>query len=406
MPRRIRSNILETRTARLKLPRRNKPYSVKLATGLYLHYRRNERNGTWSVRIVRGRKIDWTKTLGPADDFAGTPDALDFFAAQAKGFEVVHGGAVRDKRKPATVSEAVADYKLDLEARAGDPTNATRIARHLEDHPLADKIVGALDVRELKAFRSDLLKRGLSAGAVNRVTKCLKAALNLAAAHDTARIRNANCWRLGLAALPGAVNARRLVLPDATICTLVECAKQEGPAFALYSKVLAVSGSRPAQVRRLLIDDLLSDRLLMPRSRKGKNRERMTREVRPVPISASLVAELRKAAGDRLNNAPLLLKDDGRPWDEKDHRWPMHRTVERAGLKPREVTIYCYRHSSIKRMLMKGVPIAIVADHHDTSEREIRTHYGRFLSEFTDAMTRATLLDLDAPVTDNAVTLR
>jgi site-specific recombinase XerD len=115
---------------------------------------------------------------------------------------------------------------------------------------------------------------------------------------------------------------------------------------------------------------------------------------------------LRQAAGNRHGNALLLLRDDGRPWESQDLRHPFARTVQRAGLDPREITPYTLRHSSIVRMLLRNVPVAVVADHHDTSEREIRTHYGRYISQFTDAMTRGAMLDIETPVTGNVVALR
>src|SRR6516165_9094272 len=48
--RNIRSPQLETRTGRLKLPKRGKPYWVRLARGLSLGYRRIDTAGPWIVR--------------------------------------------------------------------------------------------------------------------------------------------------------------------------------------------------------------------------------------------------------------------------------------------------------------------------------------------------------------------
>jgi hypothetical protein len=41
MPRRQRSNLLETRAQRMKLPKRRKPYWFTVAIGIALGYRRN-----------------------------------------------------------------------------------------------------------------------------------------------------------------------------------------------------------------------------------------------------------------------------------------------------------------------------------------------------------------------------
>jgi hypothetical protein len=45
MARKIRSPDLETRTARLKLAVRKKPYTVRIAPGIRLAYRRNQGSG-------------------------------------------------------------------------------------------------------------------------------------------------------------------------------------------------------------------------------------------------------------------------------------------------------------------------------------------------------------------------
>ena len=47
MPQKIRSAKLETRSARLRLAVRGKPYFIKLARGIALGYRRNKTAGTW-----------------------------------------------------------------------------------------------------------------------------------------------------------------------------------------------------------------------------------------------------------------------------------------------------------------------------------------------------------------------
>ena len=56
MARRIRSYSLETRTARLKLEPRKKPYTAQIAPGIQLAYRRNKGAGVWSVKAPFGLK--------------------------------------------------------------------------------------------------------------------------------------------------------------------------------------------------------------------------------------------------------------------------------------------------------------------------------------------------------------
>src|SRR6516165_9070422 len=118
MARRVRSSPLETRTARLKLPLRHKPYWVRLSEGLSLGYRRLRNGGTWSMRAADGKGGNWVKLIGPADDLEGVSGALSFFEAQLRARQLVQGAA--DNTKPQTVAEAVTSYRADLKARGGE----------------------------------------------------------------------------------------------------------------------------------------------------------------------------------------------------------------------------------------------------------------------------------------------
>jgi hypothetical protein len=69
MARSTRAALLETRTARLKLPVRKKPYSVRISPSLRLGYRRNQTAGVWSVIVTDGKGGSWMKKFALADDF-------------------------------------------------------------------------------------------------------------------------------------------------------------------------------------------------------------------------------------------------------------------------------------------------------------------------------------------------
>ena len=68
MARRIRSADLETRTARLKLAVRKKPYTTRIAIGIRLAYRRNQGGGVWSVLKSDGAGGAWLQRFALADD--------------------------------------------------------------------------------------------------------------------------------------------------------------------------------------------------------------------------------------------------------------------------------------------------------------------------------------------------
>jgi integrase len=257
-----------------------------------------------------------------------------------------------------------------------------------------------LTARDLKTWRDGLIDK-MEASSVNRTRTGLRAALELAATLDH-RITNRHVFRLGLRGLPGSNKARRIVLPDADVLSIVRASQAIDGPFGLLVEMLAVTGARLSQAARLTCGDLQADRqdprLMMPSSFKGAQKK-ITH--RPVPITPALAAALKKATSDRPGDAPLLLKRDGSAWqatNTSDHRDLFRRAVERAGLDPDQITSYALRHSSIVRALLGGVPVAVVAQQHDTSVREIEAHYGKFILDFSDAISRRALLDTAGPV--------
>jgi integrase len=437
MARRTRAPKLETRTARLKLPIRKKPYSVSIAPGVILLYRRNQGPGTWGVRLTVAK--DEMHRLATADDQADADgrSVLDFWQAQdaARAKAKEHEGDTA----PKTVEKALDDYEADLKTRGADAGNVTRVRGHLSSE-IREQTVSSLKGDELKRWRAKLAK-DLAPSTVNRTMTCFKAALNLAAAHDDRIIKRP--WETGLAVIPDAERPRNVILTDAQVRAIVTEAYQSHPPDArirgdarikaekdaqrwadelgLLVEVLAVTGARVSQAARLDLPDLQGDRsdprLMMPSSRKGKGVKKFIR--RPVPIPVILALRLRVAASKRgAADLPLLAKPSGERWSKSDHSRPFERLVERlpadaletvrqqgadpeglekAAAEFEGVTIYALRHSSIARQLLAGVPIRIVAVNHDTSVAMIERTYSHLIADHADALSRKALLDVAAP---------
>ena len=93
-----------------------------------------------------------------------------------------------------------------------------------------------------------------------------------------------------------------------------------------------------------------------------------------MPITVQLAARLKAAAKARADHAPLLLQSDGSPWGDNPgasyHR-EVKKIVTAIGADP-DATMYALRHSSIVRMLLKNVPIRLVASLHNTSDQDDR----------------------------------
>ena len=425
MARTVRDAALESRTARARLKVRGKPFYRTLDAGLHLGYRKSKGTGRWLVRLYLGeQKYRLAALPGVADDVqdADGVGVLSYAQAQAKAREFSKQGALA----PLTVEAAIAAYEADVEARGGDKQNGDFIRCNTPKDWLP-RTVASLTGAELRAWRNKL-RKSMAASSVNRNLNAVRVMLNLAAStHDLARP-----WKTGLASIPGATKANNVILPDATVRAIVAsaylpttkaaerlrderakrvtvlCARDFAQAFGLFVEVLATTGARPIQVARLTGGDLPEigePRLMMPSSKKGKGTKQIIR--RPVPIPHDLMVRLREAAGDRPKSAPLLLKPAGEPWRKGDHARPFERAVKAAGLDPDKVTIYALRHSSIARMLLKGVPVRVVAALHDTSSAMIERHYADLIADHSDALARATLVDFSAvPEKGNVARLR
>jgi len=415
MARKVRHSALETRSARLRLEIRRRPYSgPSLARGISLMYRRNGTNGSWVLKASDGHGAYWTKAFALADDYEDSDgrNVLTFYEAQDQAKKLARGEDGSADTAPITVDGALKDYKRDLEARNANPYNAESPRVHLTPVLLA-KPVQLLTVAELKKWRDSLLGK-IAPATVNRVCRCLFAALELARQHDE-RIQNRQAWELGLASLPDAVEARNVVLSDDKVREFVAAAYAHDDRLGLLVDTLAVTGARPSQVVRLRIDDLhnhpVRPKLMMPKSGKGGSKLRASKKAErfSVPVTVQLAARLKAAAKGRADDARLLTQSDGSDWgDNPGQRYHRHidKIVTSVGLDPDVVTIYALRHSSIVRMLLANIPIRLAASLHNTSVAMIEKTYARHITEFADDYARAALLYHEpAPVADNVVSI-
>jgi integrase len=412
------STHLQTRTARLALPVRRKPYMARVAVGIQVAYRRNATDGAWSVR--KTGPDGWLKRFAAADDYtdANGSTVLTFDQAVAVARKLAHGEDTPevDAGRPITIGEALDAYQRDLIARGGHPGNATKVRHHLPA-TLASKPVSLLTGREYRAFRDVLIAKDLKKSTVNRLLKSLAACLTLAAKDDP-RIVNRAAWRLD--SLPDATTARKMILTPEQIARVVQASYALSHRFGLLVEVLAPFGCRPVQARRLRVCDLEPDakggpRLQMPSSLKGKGKKVIT--YTPLPLPPDLAARLVAETVGRDDDAPVLRNEVGNPWTEGELPDRFEQAAKAAKLPKRaqaakrgdHITVYSLRHSSVAAALLKGLPTKLVGDWHNTSEGEIRKHYAKYLTDTATAadMIRAALptFGAAAPAAGNIVPL-
>jgi integrase len=404
---------LETPTARRKLAVRKKPYWTTISPGIHLGYRRNQGGGTWSVRVADSG-AEWIKKIALADDLEGAspPHVLSYWQAlvTARALARRQPGEAIDESRPLTVGEALDRYEADLRARGGSSYNAQHPRIHLPG-VILNKPVALLGAIELRKWRDSLLAKGLAPGTVNRTKTGLRAALELAAAHDP-RIGNERAWKIGLAALPDSHRARNVILDDVAVRHIVAAGYDRDHSLGVMVEVAAVTGARLSQLARLEVGDLQADgpepRLLLPLSAKGRARNKR-HERRPVPITAALASLLKQEVQGRAPDAPLLLRSNGKIWGHgrsRHHRNDFRSVAAAAGLDPDVVTLYALRHSSIVRQLLANVPIRIVATLHDTSVKMIERTYSRHIASHSDEIARRALLEtVEQPSAANVVPL-
>ena len=143
MARKVAFGALESRSARLKLKIRRRPYSgPSLARGILPMYRRNATAGTWVLKAADGHGKYWTRGFALSDDFedADGKAVLTFHQAQDQAKKLARGEDDGGDTAPVTVDGALIAYKTDLTARSANPYNAEWPRVHLTNALLSKPV--------------------------------------------------------------------------------------------------------------------------------------------------------------------------------------------------------------------------------------------------------------------------
>ena len=129
MARQLRSNLLETRTARQSWREARKPYWFTVAPGISLATGATQARAHGPSAPPMARAATGSRAFAVADDREDADGAtvLDVLAGRRQG----EGAGARqdaDAGRPSTVDEALTDYATDLAVRGGgaDQRDATR----------------------------------------------------------------------------------------------------------------------------------------------------------------------------------------------------------------------------------------------------------------------------------------
>lgn len=442
MAKRVQEVALGTRTARLKLAGRHKPYFRAITEGVHLGYRRSTvtgKAGSWLCRRHLGGTRYKVHLLGAADDLpekerpADGETVLTFDQAQAAAREWARAQAADERNAKATeavvtVSAAVKAYIATRKARgeAAGRDAELRLGHHVLAASLADRALLGLTDDDLAKWRAGLQRGGrgapgkrstapLSPATLARLLNDLRAALTAAARKARAPADLHTIIKDGLRSPEKPDRARpKQVISDADVRKLVTAAAVHDPDFGALVLLLATTGARFDQAARVTVADLQADarRVMVPASAKGRGTKQITHIAVPLPDDAIVV--FRQIATGRAGHEPLLMRwhhrqvagdsaagklpawerDSRRPWtgaSEMTRSW--NAILATTGL-PRELVPYCLRHSSIVRALRAGLPVSLVARAHDTSPTMIDKHYGAFIVDATEDLLRRAVVPM------------
>lgn len=386
MPRRARTERLETRTARLKLPVRREPHWFTIREGCALGYRRlaGGKSGSWIARRYRAGEGRTYQALGTADDHADA-DGLDVFtyaqalAAAQAWFD--RPAALARRAAQATVGDALDAYLDDYRARGGRALATTRTAIEAHIRPaLGWLTLDSLTPATLRDWHHGLAaapprRRGgdgrpaedhdaqrARRATANRLLTILRAALNLA-------------WRQGIAASDdawrrvkpfGAADAPRIrFLNDDEILRLLNAC----PAgFRELVAAAALTGCRYGELTALRVGDvdLETGALHIRTSKSGKPRS--------ATLTAEAVALFAPLIAGRPGEALVLIRPDGGAWGKSHQQRPLRDACKAARIAP-AISFHILRHTHASRLLRAAVPMSVVAAQLGNEERICARHY-------------------------------
>lgn len=427
MGRAVKDARLDKRDARLKLATQKEPYWRLITEGSHLGYYRGERVAKWVARHRRpGAGGGYLKkTLGEADDIRDADGAAILNFRQADdAARAWFESLARDREAEAsgpvvTVRSAVEDYisarDAKESARQGRAVRSSA-SQKLQLHVLADEALATLQLGKLTTAQLVDWRKGLAGTAASRqrVTNDFKAALNRIASSAVIRL----AIKDGLATpgddLPDAASddaadiESKILTDDETRRFLIAVRNGAGDDLYLMCLVLASTGTRFAQARRLKVRDVqvARGRIMIPASHKGRVGTQARAAV-PVPVGDDVLEALTPAIKGRKGDEPLLerwrhiqtgprvwTRDTRGPWQSAAEMARPIRAAATAAELPASASSYSFRHSSIVRALREGLPVRLVAQLHDTSLAMIERNYTRFMAHALEDIARKAIMPL------------
>lgn len=410
MARKSRDEVLDNRSARLRLPVRREPYWRNIQEGRALGYRRiaGGKSGTWIARhYVKDRTPrNLFQALGSADDYLdadgdGTLSYQQAYDAAGAWFATL---SKKEPVKQITVAEAMAHYMTHYRAKGGKAERETQFTVDAHILPsLGKRLVDDLTAGIIKAWRDKLAtaparlrasadgtpksratldaagKRARRSTA-NRIMTTLKAALNLAYRDGLAQSDDA--WRR-VQPFHGVDAAKVRWLTDDEAARLVNATQG---AFRNLVVAALLTGCRYGELCNLRVADLdlVGGRATVREAKAGKPRV--------VTLTTEAAQLFTTASAGKPRNALVLPRDDGEQWLKSHQSRRLSDACKLAGIAP-AIGFHILRHTHASRLAQAGVSMSVIAAQLGNSEAICSKHYAHLAPSYLAEAMRAGFAD-------------
>jgi integrase len=123
---------------------------------------------------------------------------------------------------------------------------------------------------------------------------------------------------------------------------------------------------------------------------------------RTVPLTDDAKRFFTQVSAGKAGDAVILLRDDGHPWGKSQVFRPLREACTAAKIAP-AISFHILRHTFASRLLMKGVPMAVVAAALGNTEAICARHYAHMAKSYIADAIRAHAGGLDIVPTDGNV---
>jgi integrase len=380
---------LKTVASRRRLPVQRDPHFDTVRKGHSVGFRRMtlQSLGTWSARAPKeGGGGYLTRSLG---EFADVADHLRYDAALKAANEwfdhLDRGGSSKVTTVRDACDSAVVSVKAARGERASRDVKNRLTAYVLNDAKLADLELMKLTPKHLERWRASLMARETTSGpnrgkqrsdaTMNRDMTAFRAALNLA--YRDGHVSSDFAWRGKLQPIKGAERRRTLYLDREQRRRLVAKAPAD---LAQFLHALCLLPLRPGAAAALVVAnyDRRLHELVIAKDKAGADRR--------VKLPAATAEFFDKAVRDKLPQAPIFARANGKRWDRDAWKRPTKAAVLAAEL-PAGVTVYVLRHSLITDLISAGLNPLSVAELAGTSVTLIQRNYAHLRADLaTDAL--------------------